>query len=270
MITTILSIAGFDPSGGAGMAADLKTIGAFRCHGAGAVTALTVQNTKGVQSMQPVARELLGAQVRAIVADLDVQAVKIGMLANAEIVAEVASLIDELRLPNVVLDPVLSSTSGFDLLDRLGREALEQELLSKVEVVTPNLSEAAQLSGRTVGDIAEMKEAAREIHRRGARQVVVKGGHLSGRATDVLFDGNEFALFDASRLAIQGAHGLGCTFSSALACGLARGLPLVQAVEDAKRYVRAALSAGVRTRRGSPILDHGATWDGGRTARGSR
>jgi len=264
MFATVLSIAGLDPSGGAGLAADLKTIAAFRCHGAGALTAVTVQNARGVQSVQPLAPEQLASQVRAIVADADVRAVKVGMLANAELVGEVARLIEQLRLPNVVLDPVLCSTSGFDLLDRKGRELLCHQLLHKAEVVTPNLSEAAKLTGRSVGNVAEMKEAARELHRMGARQVVVKGGHLPDRAVDVLFDGEDFALFDASRIAVAETHGLGCTFSSALACGMARGFPMVQAVEDAKRYLAAALGAGARSQNGRPLLDHGAAWDGAR------
>jgi hydroxymethylpyrimidine/phosphomethylpyrimidine kinase len=262
MFATVLSIAGLDPSGGAGLAADLKTIGSFRCHGAGAITAITVQNAKGVQSMHPVGADLLASQVRAIVADTDVRAVKVGMLGNADLVQEVARLIEQLRLPNVVLDPVLCSTSGFDLLDQKGRELLRNQLLHHAEVVTPNLAEAASLTGRPVGDLAEMKEAARELHRMGARHVVVKGGHLPDRAVDVLFDGEDFALFDGSRIVVSGAHGLGCTFSSALACGLARGFPLVQAVEDGKRYVAAALAAGARSANGKPILDHNVAWDG--------
>ncbi len=264
MFATVMSIAGLDPSGGAGLAADLKTIASFRCHGAGALTAITVQNAKGVQSIQPVAPDLLASQVRAIVADADVRAVKVGMLGNAGLVREVAQLIEQLRLPNVVLDPVLCSTSGFDLLDQEGRELLRNQLLHKAEVVTPNLSEAASLTGRSVGNLAEMKEAARELHRMGARHVVVKGGHLPDRAVDVLFDGEDFALFDSSRIAVSGAHGLGCTFSSALACGLARGFPMVQALEDGKRYVAATLAAGARGQNGNPLLDHGAAWDGGK------
>lgn len=264
MLATVMSIAGLDPSGGAGLAADLKTIASFRCHGAGALTAITVQNAKGVQSIQPVAPDLLASQVRAVVADTEVRAVKVGMLGNSGLVRQVAQLIGELRLPNVVLDPVLCSSSGFDLLDQEGRELLRSQLLSKAEVVTPNLSEAASLTGRSVGNVAEMKEAARELHRMGAHHVVVKGGHLPDRPVDVLFDGEDFALFDSSRIAVSGAHGLGCTFSSALACGLARGFPMVQAVEDAKRYVAATLAAGVRSQNGNPLLDHGAAWDGGK------
>jgi hydroxymethylpyrimidine/phosphomethylpyrimidine kinase len=267
MFATVMSIAGLDPSGGAGLSADLKTIAALRCHGTGVITALTVQSSRGVQSVQPVTKELLGAQVRAIVADGDVRAVKVGMLGDAAVADEVATLIEQLHLPNVVLDPVLHSTSGFALLDDEGRETLQDRLLPRVEVVTPNLAEAAALTGRSVGDLAEMKEAAREIHRMGARQVVVKGGHLPGRAVDVVFDGEEFALFDGSRIPVPDARGLGCTFSSALACGLARGFPLVQAVEDAKRYTAAALSAGFRTGAGNLLLDHGVTWDGGKRVR---
>lgn len=265
MFATVMSIAGLDPSGSAGLAADLKTIAAFRCHGAGALTAITVQNSRGVQSVQPVAPDLLASQARAIAADADVRAVKIGMLCNAALVSEVARLVQQLRLPNVVLDPVFSSSSGFELLNKEGRELLRRQLLHKVEVVTPNLSEAASLTGRSVGNVAEMKEAARELHRMGARHVVVKGGHLPGRAVDVVFDGENFALFDSSRIPVSDAHGLGCTFSSALACGLARGFPLVQAVEDAKRYVAAALGAGARSHNGNPLLDHGVAWDGARS-----
>jgi hydroxymethylpyrimidine/phosphomethylpyrimidine kinase len=264
MVATVMSIAGFDPSGGAGLVADMKTIAAFRCHGAGAVAAVTVQDTRGVQAVQPVATDLLVQQVRAIAADMEVRAVKVGMLGSAAVVEEVTSLVEQFHLSNVVVDPVLTSTSGFDLLESRGLDVLKERLLPRVHVVTPNLSEAARLTGRSVTDLAEMKEAAREIHQMGARNVVVTGGHLPGRAVDVLYDGSEFALFDGSRVPNHGTHGLGCAFSSAVACGLARAFPVVQAVEDAKRYLGAALRAGYRAGRGQLLLDHQVPWDGGR------
>jgi hydroxymethylpyrimidine/phosphomethylpyrimidine kinase len=257
-LPTVLTIAGFDPSGGAGTAADLKTIAAMRCYGVAAVTAITVQNTQGVQTIHPLPERLISRQVEAIAADAEVRAVKVGMLATAAAVETVAALADELDLPNLVLDPVLRSGGGTELLAEDGIGPLRERLIPRAAVVTPNLEEAARLTGRAVRDISGMKEAARELHRMGARQVVVTGGHLPGRAVDVLFDGEEFALFDANRVPTPGAHGLGCAFSSALACGMARGFPLVQAIDDAKRFIARALASALRVGRGSVVLDHGA------------
>ena len=256
MNPTVLTVAGFDPSGGAGIGADLKTMAAFRCHGVGAVTAITVQNTRGVDSVHPLPPDLLDSQIRSLASDVEIRAVKIGMLGEAGVVQAVAKVAEDLALVNLVLDPVLCSSSGTDLLDDKGVEALREHLLPRAQMVTPNLDEARRLTGRSVDDVASMKEAARELHRLGARQVVITGGHLPGRAVDVLYDGSEFSLFDGSRVPVRAPHGLGCAFSSALSCGLARGFSSARAVEDAKRYVAAALGGSYRPGRGASVLDH--------------
>ena len=257
MPPTVLSIAGFDPSGGAGTAADLKTIAALRCYGVAAVTAVTAQNTQGVQAVHPLPVDLLAKQVESIAADIEVRAVKVGMLGTVAMVEALADLADSLELPNLVLDPVLIAGTGAELLDPDGIRPLRERLFPRAAVVTPNLDEASRLAGRPVRDLAGMKEAARELCRMGAQQVVVTGGHLPGRAVDVLFDGEGFAIFDADRIPTSGVHGLGCTFSTAIACGLARGFPMVQAIDDAKRYLARALAARLRVGRGHHVLDHG-------------
>ena len=258
MLPTVLTIAGFDPSAGAGVGADLKTIAAQRCYGVAVVTAVTAQNTQGVDATEHISPIFLRRQLETILSDVEVRAVKVGMLGTAAAVEAVAAVVEEHELPHLVVDPLLSSSGGVPLLDENGIEALKKLLLPRAQVVTPNLEEAGRLTGRAVRDLSGMKEAARELHRMGARQVVVTGGHLPGRAVDVLFDGEEFSLFDASRVPAPDPHGLGCAFSSALACGLARGFPLLQAVDDAKRYISLALRASLRIGRGSPLLDHSA------------
>lgn len=253
---TVLTIAGLDPSGGAGIAADLNTIAAYRHHGAAVVTSITVQNTISVQAIYDLPSELVAQQVEAIHSDLGIQAVKIGMLGTAGTVSRVASLVESLKLPNVVLDPVFCSSSGTQLLGKKGIEVLCEKLLPLVSVVTPNMEEAAVLSGLRVTDIGSMKEAARKIQALGARYTVVTGGHLGSRAIDVLYDGERFALFDAMRIPSPGTHGTGCTFSTAIACQLARGTPLADAVGGAKRYVSRAIRKAGRIGRGAGPLNH--------------
>lgn len=253
---TVLTIAGFDPSGGAGAAADLKTIAALRCYGVAALTAVTVQNTQGVAAVHALPADWLAAQIEAIAADADLRAVKIGMLGTAQAVDTVARLVETLALPNVVLDPVLRSSSGADLLEAGGVERLRSRLLPCARVVTPNLEEAGRLIGHPVRDVGGMKDAARELHRLGARAAVVTGGHLQGRPVDVAFDGVDMALFDSGRVGAPPIHGLGCAFSSAIACGLARGMPLFQAVDEAKRHIARALGAWLKVGKGRGVLDH--------------
>lgn len=257
-LPVVLSVAGLDPSAGAGIIADMKTASAMRCYGVAVATAMTAQNTQGVRSVHPIPPDVIARQIEAVVSDLEVRAVKVGMLGTAAAVETVAGLAEELDLHHLVLDPVLRSGSGTPLLEHGGLDPMRRLLVPRAAVVTPNLDEAGMLTGKTVRDISGMKEAARELHQMGARQVVVTGGHLPGRAVDVLFDGEEFALFDASRIGAPQAHGLGCAFSTALACGLARGFTVVQAIDDAKRFVGRSLGAFLRPGRGSVVLDHGA------------
>ena len=253
---TILSIAGLDPSGGAGICADLKTIAAYRHHGAAVVTSITAQNTMGIQAIYDLPMEFVAQQIESIISDMDIHAVKIGMLGTARTATIVASLIQSLNLPNVVCDPVLRSTSGTPLLEKKGVAVLREKLLPHVDVVTPNMEEASVLTGMNVVDLASMKEAARAIHGFGARNVVVTGGHLGNRAIDVLFDGERIAVFDSTKIVSNNTHGIGCTFSTALACHLARGGAMSDAVDGAKRYVSRAVSHATKIGKGSGPLNH--------------
>jgi hydroxymethylpyrimidine/phosphomethylpyrimidine kinase len=238
--TVILTIAGFDPSGGAGIVADLKTFAANNCYGVAAITALTVQNTQGVSDVRPVEAALVKASIQAVMADGRIKALKIGMLANranAEVVREVLDA--NLSLPSV-LDPVARSSSGKELIDAAGLEYLRKELLSRVTVITPNMDEAAALTGMKVENLEGMKAAAQKLVEMGARAVVVTGGHLD-KAIDVFCDSSSCQTFVGDRIKPDTTHGTGCTFSSAIAANLALGRQLTDAIVMAKAYVTEAI-----------------------------
>ena len=257
----VLSIAGSDSGGGAGIQADLKTFAAFGCFGMTAITALTAQNTLGVRAIHSVPAQMLRDQIDAVVEDIGVDAVKIGMLHRADIVDTVAQAIDRHGLRLVVLDPVMMSTSGARLIDDQAQAVLVRELFPRVALVTPNLDEAALLVGRPLTSEAGMKAAAHELLSMGAAAVLLKGGHLAGdTVSDLLLTRKGVAHWmRAPRIATANTHGTGCTLSSAIAAQLALGSQLQEAVELARAYVRAALEAGapVRTGAGSGPLNHG-------------
>lgn len=256
----VLSIAGSDSGGGAGIQADLKTIAALGCYGMTAITALTAQNTTGVRAIHSVPPQMLCDQIDAVVEDIGVDAVKIGMLHAPEIVNTVAEAIDRHGLQHVVLDPVMVATSGAVLIDNPAISALVQQLFGRAAVVTPNLDEASLLVGRTLDSEQAMEAAARELLARGATAVLLKGGHLAGdTVSDLLIThGGSPHWMRAPRIHSANTHGTGCTLSSAIACYLALGDTLVDAVEAARAYVRGALEAGaqVRTGAGSGPLNH--------------
>ena len=239
----VLSIAGSDPSGGAGVQADLKTIGALGGYGMAAITALTAQNTRGVSAVHVPPAAFLVAQLDAVFADIRVDAVKIGMLADAAIATAVAERLIAHGARNIVLDPVLVATSG----DSLGApgvvEAMREKLLPQAALVTPNLPEAARLADRPLATTLHgMRETARALVEIGARAVLVKGGHLAGpEAADILFDGRTMQVFTAPRIDTPNTHGTGCTLSSAIATALAQGAALPDAIERAKAYLTEAL-----------------------------
>jgi hydroxymethylpyrimidine/phosphomethylpyrimidine kinase len=245
MIPNVLSIAGSDPSGGAGIQADLKTFSALGCYGMAAITALTAQNTQGVRGVHVPPASFVVDQIEAIFADVTVAAVKIGMLANAEIVAAVASCLARHHPPVIVLDPVLVATSG----DSLGApgvvEAMRAHLFPLATLITPNLPEAARLADMPEPtDIAGLEGLASRLCELGARTALVKGGHLSGEtADDVLFDGEALTHFSAPRIATRNTHGTGCTLSSAIAAHMACGMSLPDAIRASKAYLSAALEA---------------------------
>ena len=256
----VLSIAGSDSGGGAGIQADLKTIAALGCFGMTAITALTAQNTTGVRAIHPVPLQMLADQIDAVVEDIGVQAVKIGMLHSAETVRSVAAAIDRHHLPHVVLDPVMIATSGAVLIDQEAIAVLVSQLFPRAELVTPNLDEAAMLVGNPLRSEADMEAAARQLIALGAHAVLIKGGHLAGdTVSDVLLTSDgELRWMRSPRIPTANTHGTGCTLSSAIASQLALGAPLPQAVQLAREYVRGALAAGatVRTGAGSGPLNH--------------
>ena len=257
----VLTIAGSDSGGGAGIQADLKTFSALGCFGMSAITALTAQNTCGVSAIHAVPPEMLRQQIDAVVQDIGVHAVKIGMLHSTEVVATVAQAIDRHHLPHVVLDPVMVATSGAVLIEQPAVQALIAQLFGRVALVTPNLDEAALLVGRPLSSMDDMERAAQELLAMGAHAVLLKGGHLAGdEVHDLLLTQPGLRHWmHAPRIASANTHGTGCTLSSAIAAHLALGADLVQAVEAARSYVRGALQHGatVRTGHGSGPLNHG-------------
>lgn len=252
----VLTIAGFDPSGGAGIVADVKTITAFGCFATAAVTSLTYQNTKGVFGASHQTAETVRAQVLPVVEDFIVACAKTGMLPTREIIEEVARLFRETELPAPVVDPVVRSTSGYDLIDDAALDALKRELMPLARVVTPNIPEAERITGMTIGDGEAMVEAARAIRGMGARAVLVKGGHLTGRALDVLDEDGEVTYFEAERIETTSTHGTGCTLAAAIASCLARGHNVADSVALAKRFVTEAIRQAPRLGHGHGPINH--------------
>lgn len=256
----VLSIAGSDSGGGAGIQADLKTVAALGCYGMTAITALTAQNTTGVRAIHGVPPDMLRDQIDAVMADIGADAVKIGMLHSPELVRTVADAMDRHAMTQVVLDPVMVATSGAVLIANAAIEQLVSELFHRTVLVTPNLDEAALLVGQPLTCEADMHQAALQLLAMGASAVLVKGGHLTGDVvSDVLATADGRVVWmRAPRVASSNTHGTGCTLSSAIAAYLALGYPLTEAVQAAHHYVRNALQAGarVRTGRGSGPLNH--------------
>ena len=257
----VLTIAGFDPSAGAGTLADIKTMAAFGCFGVAAITSLTAQNTQAVYGVYHQPAGVLRAQIAPLLEDFDIAAVKLGMLPNREIIETVAEILTEHKLPNIVLDPVIRSTSGYDLIDDAALAALVEHLLPLAAIITPNLPEAERLTGLTVRDLTGMRAAAQQLRQQpplhqSPTAILIKGGHLpdeaaNAEAIDLYDDGQTERLFRAPKIATRNTHGTGCTLSSAIAAGLGRGHEMPLAVQRAKEYV----SAAIRT---APDLGHGA------------
>jgi hydroxymethylpyrimidine/phosphomethylpyrimidine kinase len=256
-VRSALTIAGSDSSGGAGIQADLKTFAALGVYGASVLTAVTAQNTLGVVEAAVLSADLVTAQLEAVAGDIEVHAVKTGMLGDAAVVEAVAAAIKELELPLVVVDPVLTSSSGARLLDDDGLQMLCRELLPLAHVVTPNVPEAEVLSGVRIASDDDMRDAAQRIHEMGTDAVVVTGGHRSGDVvTDILFDGHAFAEFRVQRIAGTNVHGTGCTFAAAVAAHLALGRSRREAVLLAQQYVAAVMANPLTVGRGARVLNH--------------
>ena len=263
---TALTIAGSDSSGGAGIQADLKTFAAFGVYGASAITAVTVQSTKGIEAVAPLSADLVAAQIEAVAGDFTIDATKIGMLATGAIVEAVAATIEALELAIVVVDPVLVSTSGERLLDADGVQALCTELIPRARVITPNVPEAEALSGLRIASMDDAREAARRLHHMGAAAVIITGGHggqatiggqdLPAEVVDLVFDGHAFHECRAPRIDSRHTHGTGCTFASAVAASLALGRELLEAARLAQRYVAGAIAHAPGIGHGRGPLDH--------------
>ena len=251
----LLTIAGFDPSCGAGTAADLKTFAAHGCYGVAAITSLTVQNTQGVETVHNTPSAELREQLDVLAKDCEIAAVKIGMLGNRGNAVVVAEFLDAHKFAHVVFDPVMKSSSGAELLDPGGIKFVATELLKRASVITPNVSEAEVLTGLTIKEVADMEAAARKLAELGARAVIVKGGHLE-KAVDVLFDGTEMVQLGGDRVKTENTHGTGCTFASALAAQLAAGRGLLEAATLSKAYVTKAIEKGYAIGKGRVPLDH--------------
>jgi len=253
-----LTIAGFDPSGGAGVVADIKTFTAFGCFATAAVTSLTFQNTTGVFGAAHQTAADVRAQVLPVVEDFRVAGVKTGMLPTREVISEVARLLREtpLREVGAIIDPVVRSTSGFDLIDDDALAALKSELLPLARLVTPNLPEAERITGLEIKTEADMRRAAALMREMGARAVLVKGGHLTGEAVDLLDDGDGVELFRAPRIETDATHGTGCTLAAAIAACLARGMNLNGAIGAAKSFVTEAIRRSPQLGRGFSPVNH--------------
>lgn len=257
----VLTIAGFDPSSGAGITADIKTIAAHECYGLACITALTVQSTRGVRRVECIDPKIVAETLQELVSDISVDAVHIGMLGNERVLEVVADFLVEAALPHVVLDPVLKSSSGADLLDSAGTKLLVKRLLPLAEVITPNLAEAGVLTGSAVTDLDQMRAAAVRLHSLGAANVVVTGGDVEGeKAVDLLSfttaQGTEQEVFKAERQRSNSTHGTGCAFAVALACHLAQSRGLPEAVLLAKVYISAAIANAYPLGHGIGPLHH--------------
>ena len=257
MIPVALTIAGSDPSGGAGIQADLKTFHQFGVYGEAVITLITVQNTVGVERVECLAAELVVQQIRAVLADIRPAAAKTGALGNRELVEAVAALAGDFDFP-LVVDPVMISKHGAPLVEAEARDAIAKLLVPRAYLLPPNLAEAEALTGIQVEDAGGMRRAAERLASMGAQAVLVKGGHLSGCAIDVLFAGGEFHEYPAERIPTRNTHGTGCTYSAAIAAELARGTPLVAAIARAKAFITEAIRTNPGLGRGSGPVNHHA------------
>jgi len=251
----VLTIAGFDPSSGAGVTADIKTIAAHGCYGVACVTALTVQSTAGVRRVEAVAPQLVTETLEELAADVEIAAVHLGMLASEQVVEAVAEFLTARKLSNIVLDPVIRSSSRAELLSESGIRVLVKKLLPLATVVTPNIDEAALLTGLTVGNLDQMRQAAAKFHEMNTAAVVITGGHLEEPIDLLTIKGSE-EVFRAERLQSHSTHGTGCAFATAIACNLALGRDLMEAVCLAKGYVTAAIRDAYPLGRGTGPVNH--------------
>ncbi|WP_409250693.1 bifunctional hydroxymethylpyrimidine kinase/phosphomethylpyrimidine kinase [Bacillus sp. SCS-153A] len=259
-VNKALTIAGSDSGGGAGIQADLKTFQELGVFGMSAITAVTAQNTTGVQGVFPMDADAVVKQIQSIGEDLPPDAVKTGMLFNAEIIERVSSEIERFNWKNIVIDPVMIAKGGASLLQKEAISAMKEHLIPLSMVITPNIPEAEVLTGLTIDTVQMKKEAAKKLHEMGAKHVVIKGGHddTADYASDILFDGVDFYEFTSKRIATKNTHGTGCTFSAAITAGLADGLTVPVAVERAKDFIHSAIEEDLELGSGHGPTNHWA------------
>ena len=252
----VLSIAGSDCSGGAGIQADLKTFSAHGVFGMSVIVSVVAENTGRVIDLQDVTPDMIRKQIDAVFEDIDVDAVKIGMLSSSECMEAVAEKMRQYHLENIVIDPVMYAKNGSPLMDMRSVDTLIREMIPLADILTPNIPEAEKIAEMKITSVRDMEEAARKICGMGAKAAVVKGGHAAGNALDILFDGDEFYYFETARIHTKNTHGTGCTFSSAIASELAKGRSMREAVERAKNYVTTAIKHSLSIGKGNGPTNH--------------
>ncbi len=252
----VLTIAGSDSCGGAGIQADLKTFSALGVYGMSVITAVTAQNTQGVFAVQDITRDVIAKQIDAIFEDIVVDGVKIGMVSQVETIEVIADQLRHYAPQTIVVDPVMVSKSGYHLLNPEAEVTLIKELLPLAMMVTPNIPEAEVMTKMSIRTLKQMEEAAKAIYQMGARNVLLKGGHLEDDSTDILFDGREFSYFSSNRIATKNTHGTGCTLSSAITANLALGYSLKEAVSRAKEYITIAIQHSLSIGKGVGPTHH--------------
>lgn len=256
----LLTIAGSDSCGGAGIQADLKTFSAHEVFGMSVITAVTAQNTQGVFAVEDISPDIIQKQIEVIFDDISVDGVKIGMVSKTETIKIIAETLSKYSVKNLVIDPVMISKSGFDLLKPEAKEALIKYLLPMATVVTPNLPEAEVITGLNVNNLDGMKEAAKMIYKMGPKYVLIKGGHLEGEAVDVLYDGVDFIYYNSPRINTKNTHGTGCTLSSSIASNLGKGLSVIEAIKQSKAYITTAIEKSFSIGKGVGPVHHFHNW----------
>jgi hydroxymethylpyrimidine/phosphomethylpyrimidine kinase len=254
-LPVVLSIAGHDPSSGAGITADVKTMAANGCYGVTCITALTVQSTRGVKRVDPVEGRIITETLENLMDDMQIAAVKIGMLGSAEAAKCVAGFLKRYYLRHVILDPIIRSSSGAELITREGLRIMKDRILGRVAVITPNIDETAALTGLTVTTMGEMQLAAQRLHEMGVRNVIITGGHLDPPHDLVSRENRRSTVLEGAKIPGDSTHGTGCAFSTALACSLAKGSDLLTAARAAKRYVEKSMRIGISIGKGTgPVV----------------
>ena len=252
----LLTIAGSDSSGGAGIQADLKTFAAHGAFGMSVITAVTAQNTQGVFAVENISPKVVAAQIDAIFTDIKVDAVKVGMVSQIEIISIIAAKLREYAVEKVVIDPVMISKSGYHLLEADAKNALIEELVPLAYLITPNIPEAEELTGIKISNFQDMEQAAIRIKAMGAKKVLIKGGHLETEATDILYDGEKFHYLKGEKIPTKNTHGTGCTLSSAIAANLGKGLSVIEAVKNSKQYITIAIQNSLEIGKGVGPTHH--------------